>query len=453
MRVPLRVFSQVPQGATASFAYRLTTPLTAMRDLGLPLLAMIDTDSTKISAMDRVEAFCNSDVALLYQPIGTGPLNNIRQVQSFIPCKVDGKWKWPPTLIVDSDDNLFHVSVLNPAYHTLGTKAPDGTEIPSGNSIGIMENGRKAIKWIDGHTCDGKCGPNGEGDCHKGINLAANREGLNLYRTIINLADSFTCSTPPIAERVMKEASPKRVKVFPNMVRFDDYEQVDLAPHPQEIRILWQGGQNHYEDWFPLKKQLGRITKQYPMVQWVICGAKYDWVLDEIPAERFTFKNWWPYHEHKLRMAMMGHDINLAPLSDTPFNSCRSAIKWYESSVLKRPAVTLAQNTSAYKAEMQDGETGLLFNTPEEFEEKLSYLIEQETERKRMAQNAKDWINENRDIMKRAPEIYSYWTQLREERKTEQPHVTDEAWVKIEAQADEEERQAQEAAQQNGAVA
>ena len=136
---------------------------------------------------------------------------------------------------------------------------------------------------------------------------------------------------------------------------------------------------------------------------------------------------------------MIGHDISLAPLSANVFNNCRSAIKFYEASVLKNPAATLAQNTGPYKDEIIDGETALLFDTPEDFETQLSLLIEDATERKRLAANAKDWVSENRDAMKRVPEVVAYWEELREEKRWEQPHPGDEQWKEIEEEAAREE--------------
>jgi glycosyltransferase involved in cell wall biosynthesis len=165
-----------------------------------------------------------------------------------------------------------------------------------------------------------------------------------------------------------------------------------------------------------------------------------------MPAHRYTYKGWCDYSEYKLRLALVGHDISLAPLSQTPFNLCRSAIKFYEASVLKQDIPTLAQRTGAYAEEIQDGETGLLFNDPQEFEDKLSLLIENETERKRLGRNAKDWCHENRDAMKEVPKMVRWWEQLREERKLEQPRVTDEQWDEIEAQ-DRAERAAELATQ------
>lgn len=444
MAQPLKVYTYAPRDHSASYYYRLLAPLKAMNDAGLPVTMMIDTDSNQIAPLQRVQGLCEADIALMYQPVGEGPLNNIRQIQKFVPMKRDGEWVWPTTVVVESDDNLFNVSPLNPAFRTLGVRDPAGNDIPLGNHIGVVQDGERVVRWIDGHECDGTCGPSGKGNCGLGINLSQNRAMMDTYRKILTSADAITCSTEEVAKAMLKETPLRRYRVFPNMIRFDDYEQVALAPHPGEVRILWQGGHNHYEDWFPLKKALGSITKKYPQVKWVIWGALYPWVLEEIPADRFTFKNWAPYQEYKLRMAMIGHDINLAPLSQSRFNVCRSAIKFYESSVLRDPAATLAQNTGPYQREIVPGETGLLFDNPKEFEEKLSLLIEDEIERKRLATNAKDWVHENRDLMKGVHSIYEYWQYLRAEKRLDQPHPSEDEWNEMQAEFEAEQQRLEE---------
>ena len=59
--------------------------------------------------------------------------------------------------------------------------------------------------------------------------------------------------------------------------------------------------------------------------------------------------------------------------------------------------------------------------------------------RKTLAANAKDWVSENRDAMKEVPKQVAFWQSLREDRKREQPHVSDSQWEKIEAEAMAEE--------------
>ena len=416
---PLKIFTTIPPNHTASWYYRLAVPLNTTRDLGLPVRVLIDSNDANVPTQERQRAFCEADLILLYQPIGEGPIHNLRGVQSLIPSKRKDGWKWPPAVVVETDDNLFNVSPFNPAFKNLGIRDMNGQDIPVGHHIGIVSNGEKKILFKDGED---------------GFSVTRNRQILSSYRRILEMVDAVSCSTEPVAESVRKEATPRRVKVWPNLVRFNDYEQVDLRDDPKQLKILWQGGAAHYEDWFPLREVLGRITERYPQVHWIIWGAQYPWVNELMPAHRYTYKSWCGYEEYRLRLALIGHDISLAPLSDHIFNNCRSAIKFYEASVLKKDIPTLAQRTGAYKQEIEDGETGLLFGDPEEFECKLSMLIEDETERKRIGRNAKDWVHEHRDAMKEVPKMVQWWEQLRDERRLEQPRVGDAEWAEIEAQ-------------------
>jgi glycosyltransferase involved in cell wall biosynthesis len=421
-KTPLSLYTYCPQVHNASFWYRILTPILTARDLGLPLRVMMDRGG-EVEDEVRVKSFCEADIILLYQPIGEPVLHNSRIAKSFLPSLRDGDWKYPPTLVIDTDDNLFHVSPFNCAYKNLGIKDPEGNEIPKGHVIGAIQNGQKKVLWRDG-----------EG----GFDVTRNRHNLQVFRDLVDLSDAVTCTVPHIADVLSVEASPRRVQTMPNLVRFDHYEQVDLREEKGKIKILWQGGGNHYEDFHPLREAMGEITRRYKQVHWVIWGDLYPWVMEQIPPDRYTFKSWCPYEEYKLRLAMIGHDISIAPLAPTPFNQCRSAIKFYESTVLKKPVATLAQATGPYKDEIEDGQTGLLFSTPAEFTQQLSRLIEDEVLRRHLAENAKDWVSENRDAMKKVPEWLRWLEQLREEIVYTQPHMPQGQWDKFVAAAQQE---------------
>lgn len=425
MSKPLTVYTLIPHRHSASFEYRLRVPLDTANVLGLNVRSIIDVNDAGVSAEERIAQFCESDLIVLYQPVGEQPVNNIRGVQSFLPSLRDGDWKYPPSVVIETDDNIFNVSPLNQAFKSLGIRDMDGNMIPVGHHIGVVQGGEKKVLWRDGEN---------------GFSLSKNRQTIASYRKILEMADQVQCSTPAVADAVNREVSARRVKVFPNLVRFDHYPQVALQQEPEKIKILWQGGIAHYEDWYPLREALGNITRRYPEVHWIIWGAQYPWVNELIPPHRYTFHDWCAYQEYKLRLVMMDHDISLAPLSSNVFNDCRSAIKFYEASVLKKPAATLAQNTGPYKAEIVEGETGLLFDTAQEFEDQLSRLIEDVKLRRTLAANAKDWVSQNRDAMKEVPKIVESWERLREERKVEQPRPTDAQWAEIKAQDEEEQR-------------
>ena len=96
-----------------------------------------------------------------------------------------------------------------------------------------------------------------------------------------------------------------------------------------------------------------------------------------------------------MKYGSLAFDINIAPLADTRFNKCKSAIKFYEAAALKVP--TLAQDSGPYHDEIIDGDTGLLFKTREEFVDKLEMLVKDSDLRAKMGQRAHDWVREHRN--------------------------------------------------------
>lgn len=424
----LNIYTFAPQQSTISSDYRILTIVKTAQELGLPVRAMIDTNLEGIDQQQRIQNFCEADLVLLYQPIGDGTLNNLRMAKSFLPSKRDGGWKYPPTFVIDTDDNLFRVDPHNPAFKGLGYCDPEtGREIQKGEMIAEVHDGKRRVLWHNGpHTP--ACAPG----CNADINVQTNKAALETYRKILNEADCVTCTTPRNALYVHEFANPRQVHVAPNLMRFKDYPQFDMAPN-KRVKILWQGGQNHWQDWVPLKDAIRNIAKKYDC-DWVVWGVNYDWITEVIPPERLEFLPWVDWREYKVRRVTVGEDISLAPLAQTRFNNCRSAIKAYEAAMAKRPAVTLAQRTGPYADELIDGDTASLFDTPEQFEEQLSLLIENPIKRERLATNMKQWVSEHRDAMKKVPELIRFYEELRAAKPRTQPHMPEPAWEVFEAQ-------------------
>lgn len=413
----LTFYTYIPRNSSASFYYRLEVPFKTARDLGLPVRIHVDTDTAGIDPEERVKRFFESDVVWLYHPIADGTVFNARRAKAITPSKVDGRWKYPPSVVIETDDNLFHVTPYNQAFRHLGTRDPEGNDLKPGHMIGDIHNGARRLLWKDKQD---------------GFDIARNRQTILSYRQMLNLSDAVSCSTPRVADCVRADSAARRVRVFPNLVRFGDYPQLDLRQDPSRVNILWQGGGAHVEDWYPIREEVGRITKEYPHVHWTIFGQLYQWLTDFIPAERYTFVPWCPYQEYKLRLAMLNHDINLAPLAPNRFNDCRSAIKIYEATVLPKDIPTVAQRTGPYADEFVDGETAMLFDTPEEFHDKLATLIENRSQRVTIGQNAKDWVHQNRDAFKEVPKQFAFFEELRSLAELEQPHMPEEEWAAFE---------------------
>jgi hypothetical protein len=187
-------------------------------------------------------------------------------------------------------------------------------------------------------------------------------------------------------------------------------------PH-KRVQVLWEGSACHHEGLWPLNAAIGNVARKHPEVDWIFFGAPYRWAFRNIPSENLVHIPWCHYEAYKLRLSTLGHDIAIAPLSPTIFNQSRSAIRWYENSAVWKPAAVLAQNTAAFEDEIQEGETGLLFNTPQEFEDKLCGLIESATLRQTLASNAKDWMRTHREAGKVSTDLFMEWVRVREGHK------------------------------------
>jgi glycosyltransferase involved in cell wall biosynthesis len=429
------IHTAIPPESTASHYYRLEVPIMTLAQLGY-VVPLIDDWRLDITARQRVNAFSNASINLLYQPIGKDLLSNIEQAKKWkqVRDRETGIWQVPPSFVIDTDDNLFDVNPLNGAFGNLGIRGPDGQELKPKEAVGIQdENGLRTELWRDGEN----------------FSLEQNRDRLEQYRALLRHADLVTCSTPEVEAYVKREAG-EQIPTFvtPNCIRFDHYPDMSglrlEKSDPDEVRVLWQGSPTHEEDWYPLRHALGHLGRKYKHVRWIVWGAMYRWAIEALPQDRLIHIRWVPYSEYKTRLCTIGHDINLAPLRGHRFNRCRSAIKWYEASAIWQPAATLAQNTGPYAAEIQDGETGLLFDDPIQFADKLAYLIEDATARKRLAANAKDWVNENRDAFKVSPKLWEQYQRIREERRSTCERMSEEEMdeMRREMEADEMNEQA-----------
>jgi glycosyltransferase involved in cell wall biosynthesis len=82
-----------------------------------------------------------------------------------------------------------------------------------------------------------------------------------------------------------------------------------------------------------------------------------------------------------------------------------------------KPEATLAARVGPYKDEMEDGVTGLLYDDPKDFFDKLCVLIEKEELRRELAERAKKWVLENRHYEKTVPRLYEWYQELRARKK------------------------------------
>mgnify|MGYP001826970354 FL=1 len=102
-------------------------------------------------------------------------------------------------------------------------------------------------------------------------------------------------------------------------------------------------------------------------------------------GDRITFLGFMSYHAYLEHLAAM--DIHIVPLLIDRFNACKSGIRYLEASMCTVP--TVASSVGQFTEMIEDGVTGFLCNTPEDWQQALTELTENPQRRLEMAQAAR----------------------------------------------------------------
>lgn len=145
-----------------------------------------------------------------------------------------------------------------------------------------------------------------------------------------------------------------------------------------EVRIgFFSGSITHNADFEMVLPAIVRLMDNYPQVTLLLFGE-----LD--PAgelarfgERIVVR---PFCEwRRLPNYIASCDINIAPLEDTLFNRAKSENKWVEAALVKVP--TVASRVGAFEEMIEDGVTGILCKSVDEWYDALERLVLSKDER------------------------------------------------------------------------
>lgn len=154
----------------------------------------------------------------------------------------------------------------------------------------------------------------------------------------------------------------------------------------------FSGSITHNDDFEMILPVLIEIMEDYSNVKLHVVG---DLDLPERLAsyrERIIFHPFCAWERLPKLIAQV--DINIAPLEDTMFNCAKSENKWLEAALVKVP--TVASAVGAFDEQIENGRTGVLCRTLDDWRSNLSWLIEDKDARRRIADNAYDECMTNR---------------------------------------------------------
>lgn len=231
-----------------------------------------------------------------------------------------------------------------------------------------------------------------------------------MLSTILSFAHALTCSTYPLKERIWEHIHymhkiDKPIYVIPNMneLAFWKTDVKQKKKKKGDITIGYTGSNSHQDDLTMIMPVISKLMTKYDNLHFQLIGSiEKDLVpvyfkgfskeaLDRIdigPAESI-------FNNYPSWLAEQPWDIGIAPLVDTPFTRCKSSIKYFEYSMFEIPCV--ASRVYPYFVPVKgrqvviDGENGLLARH-QEWESKLTQLIESPELRRRLGKNAKEHV-------------------------------------------------------------
>jgi glycosyltransferase involved in cell wall biosynthesis/uncharacterized coiled-coil protein SlyX len=234
---------------------------------------------------------------------------------------------------------------------------------------------------------------------------------LPLLQSIIE-ADLITVPTEHLRENLLPY-NPS-IEVIPNYLDDSLWQlkppQIKNDPATPVI-IGYMGGHSHSPDLQLIQPALVALVQKYQdRIHFKFMGI-------EPPVELapFTTVDWFPpnssrYDDFAVYFQQQEIDIAIAPLCDNLFNSCKSAIKFFEYSAIGVPGVY--SRVAPYADMIENEKHGLLAATTEEWVEALSMLIESPELRSNLVQTAQQKIKQSWLLSKNLKKRINVYTSL-----------------------------------------
>lgn len=408
--------------ASAMKYYRSEVPLRTMGHLGLAKTHIADKEDEDADEIHT--AMLSSDVIAVWRPIAKAGYDFAKVFCDLKPISVKGRTLYPPIVAMDCDDATDYVHPFNPVFSSLGVRGWDGEILEAGASVEwTNKDGSKVPIWVDKKT---------RGQHDTIFDIERNKMDIGFHYDIARMVAGVTTTCEPLAALYREQLCPdcrdeikddcahtavKNVYVFPNSVIPEDYFHPALVPH-EGVRILWEGGASHMDSWFQIKDAFVATLKENPTAKLVCFGHNFPWMQKEIPAAQYEWHPWVDYAAYKMKRTLLDIDVNFCPLVDMMFTRCKSAIRWYEGSLGPKPEAALAAKCGPY-LEIENGETGLLYNSPEEMKEMLTELIKSAELRKDLAAEGQKWVLANRHAEKTVPGLLEFYKELKARQRME----------------------------------
>lgn len=170
------------------------------------------------------------------------------------------------------------------------------------------------------------------------VGLSETIRNFSLHREALAAFTSVTVSTQPLAEAIARQYGQTAVYVLPNAVHWSWQAMSEVNVSRADVRPVISylpGTRSHDKDFSLVSNVVAQVLDKHPEVVLSVTGplsfsirARQDQIEhhEKLPFSRF--------HER-----FSGVSVNLAPLDQTPFTRCKSALKVIEGAFWNVPTI------------------------------------------------------------------------------------------------------------------
>jgi glycosyltransferase involved in cell wall biosynthesis len=167
------------------------------------------------------------------------------------------------------------------------------------------------------------------------------------------------------------------------------------------LLIGFFGSSSHITDLNEIIEPIIQILREYDNVFFgILC--EFDMAMNvcmrnhKVPANKLVFFDCQPFTDYPHKISSF--DIGLAPVVNTIFGRCKSALKLYEYGALSIPYVaSKVANNQRFHVE-SNGIGGFISNDSEDWYNNIKKLIDNKELRQSMGEKLKDYIIDNHDV-------------------------------------------------------
>jgi len=219
---------------------------------------------------------------------------------------------------------------------------------------------------------------------------------------IISKCDAVTTSTEPLAKYLKRFND--SVHVVPNLVEnlFCDKRE------NEKVRILYAGSITHSGDFEkPVISALKYILDNYDIELYFV-GCLPDEFIRKKYYDKVKFYKGIEIKNYIPTLQYLNCDISIMPLADNHFNVCKSALKYYESTLAG--CVSIASKIYPYENVISHGVNGFLCKKYSDWKTALEILIKDRCFRELMYDSAKELVQSkytwNDNTIREVSDIY-----------------------------------------------